>query len=65
MVLLDSDFWSIVNGIRLQLSSLGTKQVAWEYKHGQTKVNILLCVRDSTLQHVFQAKTSKEAWNTL
>lgn len=39
------------------------KQVAWEYRHGQTKVDILFCVRDSILQHVFQAKTSKEAWN--
>jgi hypothetical protein len=48
-MLLDSDFWKVVNGIRLQLSSLGTKQAAWEYKHGQAKVNILLCVRDSTL----------------
>jgi hypothetical protein len=64
-MLLDSDFWSIVNGSRLQLSSLGTKQATWQYRHGQAKVNILICVKDSTLQYVFQAKTSKEVWNTL
>ncbi len=60
MVLLDSDFWSLVKGIRLELSSLGTKQVAWEYRHGQSKVNILLCVGNSTLQHVFKLKHQKK-----
>lgn len=65
MVLLDSDFWSLVKGIRLELSSLGTKQVAWEYRHGQSKVSILLCVGNSTLQHVFKLKHKKKAWDTL
>jgi hypothetical protein len=65
MVLLDSDFWSIINGIRLELSSLGTKQVAWEYRHGQSKGSILLCVGNSTLQHVFKLKIKRSLGYTI
>jgi hypothetical protein len=44
----------------LKPSTPSTKQITWERKDGQERANILLNLKDSTLQHISQAKTSKE-----
>jgi hypothetical protein len=44
----------------LKPSIPSTKQITWERKDGQERANILLNLKDSTLQHIPQAKTSKE-----
>jgi hypothetical protein len=44
----------------LKPSTGSTKQITWERKDHQEKANILLNVKDSTLQQIPQVKTSKE-----
>jgi len=44
----------------LKPSTPSTKQITWERKDGQERANILLNLKDSTLQYISRAKTSKE-----
>lgn len=55
-MMLDKDIWNLVNGSELKPSTFGTRQIAQEKKDGQTRANILLNVKYSTLQHISKLK---------
>ncbi|KAF7827584.1 Retrovirus-related Pol polyprotein from transposon TNT 1-94 [Senna tora] len=63
--LLSQDLWSLVGGEETQPPTEGEDLKKWKVRAGKAMYMLSVTVEDDILQHIKEAKTPKEAWDTL
>ncbi|KAF7810521.1 Retrovirus-related Pol polyprotein from transposon TNT 1-94 [Senna tora] len=63
--LLSQDLWSLVGGEETQPPTEGEDLKKWKVRAGKAMYVLSVTVEDDILQHIKEAKTPKEAWDTL
>ncbi|KAF7817945.1 Retrovirus-related Pol polyprotein from transposon TNT 1-94 [Senna tora] len=60
-----NDLWSLVGGEETQPPTEGEDLKKWKVRAGKAMYMLSVTVEDDILQHIKEAKTPKEAWDTL
>ena len=63
--LLDQDLWEIVGGSKTSAPTSQDDLKKWKVRAGKAMYALSVSVEDDLLQHIKEAKTPKEAWDTL
>ncbi|KAF7831524.1 Retrovirus-related Pol polyprotein from transposon TNT 1-94 [Senna tora] len=63
--LLSQDLWSLVGGEETQPPTEGEDLKKWKVRAGKAMYVLSVTVEDDILHHIKEAKTPKEAWDTL